>query len=79
VRDEVVVALVVVTFAALLTVHVTLVYGIAKRASLGRAFVALVVPPLAPVWAVRRGMQARAGAWLLLLVLYVVAKFLAAT
>lgn len=40
----------VVAFATLLTTHVTIAVGLARRARPGRALLALFVAPLAPWW-----------------------------
>lgn len=76
-RDEVVVALLVVAFAALVTAHASIVAGLLRRRPRKRAFIAAVVPPLAPYWAVRQGMLVRAGAWGLSLALYFIARLVA--
>ena len=52
-----------VTFVAQLVTHVSLLTGLARREPRWRALVALVVPPLAPVWGWSEGMQKRAYAW----------------
>jgi hypothetical protein len=76
-RDEWVMAAVVLSFAALLTAHVTLVVGLARRTPRWRAAVAAVVAPLAPVWGLRSGMTARAGVWIASASAYLVARWLA--
>ncbi len=64
-RDIVVLAILVVAFAALLTAHVTLVVGLARRhRPRWHALAALVVAPLAPWWGMREHMRARAVTWL---------------
>lgn len=76
-KDIIVVGLLVVAFAWLLTVHVAIVFGLAKRAPRWRAAAAFLVPVLAPYWAWREQMRARAGMWLGGLLLYLVALLLA--
>ena len=76
-RDVVVVAALVVAFAALVTVHLAIVAALAKRLHVGVAFLALVVPPLAPYWAARNRMMTLAGVWILLGAVYVVARIFA--
>jgi hypothetical protein len=68
----------VLTFALLVTAHVTIVLGLLRRAPRWRSVVALVVAPLAPYWAIRGKMYVRAAAWLLGAVGYVIARRLAA-
>lgn len=63
-RDAVALALLVLAFATLVTVHVALAAGLAARAPRWRAPVALVVPPLAPWWGWHSRMRARAILWL---------------
>jgi len=71
-RDEIVSLGLVGAFALLVTVHVTLVAGLAARPPRWRAFVALIAAPLAPWWGLRTGMKRRAAAWLASAVVYVV-------
>jgi hypothetical protein len=61
--DERLFLLLVVSFSALVTAHVSLVVGLALRQPRWRALVALPVFPLAPYWAARSGMRLRAGLW----------------
>ncbi len=72
------VAMVVLGFAALVTAHIAIAWGLLWRAPRYRALVALVVPPLAPYWAWREHMRVRAGIWAGALVLYVIARLIAA-
>ncbi len=69
----------VLSFAALLTVHVASVFGIAKKGGFGRAAGAFVFPPLAPVFAFTGGMRARAILWCLLAAAYLAALLMART
>lgn len=75
-KDLLVVALLVLAFAWLLTVHVTIVFGLARKEPKWRAAVALVLPVLAPYWAFREQMRVRAGLWIGGIVVYVVALLL---
>jgi hypothetical protein len=77
-NDLVLVATVVLAFAVLLTTHVTIAFSLARRAPRWRGALALVVPPLAPVWAWREGMRVRAALWLAFLLVYVASRLLAA-
>ena len=67
------------SFAALCTVHVAAVFGIAKQKSYGRAAGAFVFPPLAPVFAFTSGMRVRAITWCLFAAAYVAAFLMART
>ncbi|MGH7296622.1 MAG: hypothetical protein ACRELB_16910 [Polyangiaceae bacterium] len=73
---EPIAVLLVVAFAVLVTVHVALVFGLAKRRPRWRAGAALLVPPLAPVWG-WSGLRARAVLWLVAAVSYAVLRVLA--
>lgn len=76
-RDLVLVAVLVLAFATAVTAHVTLVFGLARRAPRWHALIALVVPPLAPVWGMRARMTVRSVAWVTGVVAYAVARGLA--
>jgi hypothetical protein len=73
VKDLIVVATLVIALASLLTVHVTIAVGLAWRPPRWRALAALLVPPLAPLWAWRERMRVRTIVWVAALALYVVA------
>ena len=60
-------------FALLVTVHLAIVYGLARRRLAWRALVALILPPLAPYWAACNGMRIRMGLWFGSIVLYAAA------
>jgi hypothetical protein len=65
------------SFAALLTTHVTIVASLLRRPPRWRGLVALV-PPLAPLavyWALRERMYLRGALWVLGLAIYLVALF----
>lgn len=53
----------VLAFATLLTLHVTLAIGLARRIPPARALLALVVAPLVPWWAWRARMRVRGVLW----------------
>jgi hypothetical protein len=76
-RDYVVLAAAVLAFAALITVHCSLVVGLMRRRSVGRGLTALVVPPLAPLWGWRSRMRVRGTIWLMACASYAVALGLA--
>ena len=75
-KDIVVVALLVLAFAWLVTVHVTIVFGLAKKQPRWRAAAAFVLPVLAPYWAFREQMRVRAGMWVGGIVVYLIAGLL---
>jgi hypothetical protein len=63
-RDIASLAVLLVGFAALLTVHIALVFGLARKTPRTRALAALVLVPLAPYWGIRERMFARAAIWI---------------
>jgi len=67
-------AVLLVSFATLVTAHVTIAYGLARRAPWWRGPVALVVVLLAPYWALRARMHVRAAAWIVGAVVYLIAR-----
>ncbi|MBX3199181.1 MAG: hypothetical protein KF894_13705 [Labilithrix sp.] len=76
-KDIVIVALLVVAFALVITTHVAIAIGLAKRTPRWRGAVALVLPPLAPYWAWQERMRTRVGLWAGGLLLYVIMLVLA--
>jgi hypothetical protein len=76
-HDEAVAALLVVSFAVLVTAHVTLLAGLAARRPRWRALFALALPPLTPLWGWRARMNVRTAAWVLGAVAYAVTRWLA--
>ncbi|MGA3121266.1 MAG: hypothetical protein ABSF69_10915 [Polyangiaceae bacterium] len=72
-QDLFVVVALVVAFAALVTVHVTLIIGLTRRRPRWRAIVALFVVPLAPWWGWQQRMRLRAAIWIVAAVAYAVA------
>jgi hypothetical protein len=77
-RDTLLFAGLVLAFAALLTVHVAIVWSLARQHPRWRAAVAFFVPPLAPYWALRNGMVVRGGIWIGSVILYTTLLGLAA-
>ena len=55
-KDAILVGGLILAFATMATIHVAIVLGLAVRDPRWRAIVALVVPPLAPYWALQSGM-----------------------
>jgi hypothetical protein len=78
IRDVVVLVVLVTAFAVLATVHCALAFAIGRRASLGRALVAFVLPPLAPWWGWRHGLRVRSSVWIASALAYAVARVLSA-
>jgi hypothetical protein len=72
VKDIIVVALLVVAFAWVVTMHVSIAFGLARRRPRWRALVAfvLVIPGL--VWAWREHMRTRVWLWIGGLIVYLV-------
>ena len=70
---------VILSFATLLTAHVTLVAGLVARRPRWRGALALVIVPLAPYWGFRERMKARAVVWTAALAIYAVALIVART
>jgi hypothetical protein len=77
-RDTLLFVGLVVAFASLLTVHVAIVWSLARQHPRWRALVAFFVPPLAPYWALRTGMIVRGGIWIGSVILYTTLLGLAA-
>jgi hypothetical protein len=76
-RDAALAVGLVGAFATLVTVHVATLFGLARGRHLGQALGGLLLPPLAPCWALTRGMPARAVAWFASAALYVALLVLA--
>jgi hypothetical protein len=62
-RDEVAVAALVGSFALWLTLHLIVAAKLAWKRPWWRGLLALVLPPLAPYWAIRSGPRVLGGAW----------------
>jgi hypothetical protein len=75
-RDAIDVGMLVLGFAALVTAHLATLVGLAARRPRWHAPLALLLPPLAPYWAVRQGMLGRAVIWIASGALYAVARVL---
>ena len=71
-----VLVLTVVSFAVLFTAHVAIVVGLAFKVPRWRAGVAVVVPPLGAVWAIREKQWVRGAVWLVAAAGYVVARLI---
>ena len=75
--DLVLVALPSLAFAALVTAHVRLLFGLVAREPRIRALWALGVPPLAPYWGYQAGLRGWATAWGIALVTYALSLLVA--
>lgn len=73
-KEIILVAAIVLSFALFVTAHLAIVWGLLFRAPRWRSPVALVLPPLAPYWAVRERMRVRAILWIASLVVYALAR-----
>jgi hypothetical protein len=62
-RDAALYLWLVLSFAVLVTAHVTLAFGLALRRPRWRGLVSLVVPPLAPYWGYTSGLRLRTLVW----------------
>ena len=77
-RDKLVVATLVVAFATLVTAHLAIaVRLVVRERPRWRGLVALVVPPLAPIWGFRAGLGRSSAIWLAAVVVYAVARLFA--
>ena len=76
-RDLVVVVVAIVSCALLLIAHASIVAALATRPPRWRALAALIVPPLAPYWAMREKLRGRAATWIASAVVYVIARIAA--
>ena len=76
-KDILLVGLVVVAFAWVVTVHVAITFGLARRRPRWRALVAFALLLPAPFFAWQERMRKRAGMWIGGVVVYLVALFLA--
>jgi hypothetical protein len=63
VKDAVVVAVLVASFAALVTTHLAVAVRLTWRRPRYRGLVALIVPPLAPLWAYEAGWRRLSWLW----------------
>lgn len=62
--DQALYAALVAAFATLVTVHVALAFGIARRTTVWQGALSLIVPPLAPYWGLESGLRLRSALWL---------------
>ncbi|MDI1430651.1 hypothetical protein [Polyangium sorediatum] len=77
-KDVAVVVLLIVGFASFVTTHVWLAGRLILHGSSRlRGLLALVVPPLAPIWGYRQGFRKGAVLWVATLVTYVAARVVA--
>jgi hypothetical protein len=71
-RDAIVLISLVVAVASLVTAHVMLAFGLARRSYGWRALLAFILVPLAPWWGWREKMRVRSVLWLAAAITYVV-------
>lgn len=76
-KDLLVLAALALGFATLVTLHVTLAARLLRQKPRWRGPVALVVPPLALLWAFRAGWYRSGVLWLIALLVYVIALIIA--
>lgn len=69
-NDTVTVALLILAFAFVVTMHVVIAFGLVQRKPRWRALVGFVFPPAAPYWAWKEHMRTRAGLWVAFAVVY---------
>jgi hypothetical protein len=77
VKDTAIVAVMIVAFAFVVTMHVLITYGLARRRPRWRAFVGFVFPPALPYWGWKERMRTRVALWVAFLLVYVVTLALA--
>jgi len=74
VKDIVILSALVLAFATFVTMHVLLVGALVLfDKPRWRGLVALLVPPLAPIWAYRAGRRRAATVWIMAVVVYAIA------
>jgi hypothetical protein len=76
-RDEALAVALVLAFASLVTVHVTIVAGLLGRPPRWRAVLAAFVAPLAPLWGWFEGMTVRAILWVVCAAAYLAIRWMA--
>lgn len=76
-RDLIVVVVAIVSCALLLIAHASIVAALATRSPKWRALAALVVPPLAPYWALHEKLRGRAVTWIASALVYAIARIAA--
>jgi hypothetical protein len=78
VKDAIVLATLVLSFATLVTVHVALAGRLVLRGRpRWRGVVALVLPPLAPIYGFREGLRRTSTLWLASVIAYAIALLVA--
>jgi hypothetical protein len=75
-RDAITTAVLLVSFATLVTLHVVIAWKLARTKTPWRAAIGFVLPPLAPVYAFREGFRRLAATWVAVVALYATALFL---
>jgi hypothetical protein len=72
-RDALLTLSLVGSFAALITVHVTTLFGLVSQRHFKAALGSFLLPPLAPICAFREGMPARGATWIVSAAVYLAA------
>ena len=72
-KDLILTAVLALGLATLVTAHVALVWRLYRLRPRWRGLVALVVPPLGLIWALRAGWKGIAGIWLGAVGVYLIA------
>ena len=75
-KDIIVVALVVVAFAWVVTMHVAIAFGLGQREPRWRGLIAFALPVIGPYWAWHAHMRKRVWLWLGGVIVYLVALVL---
>ena len=73
-RDLIFVIVAIVSCALLITAQISIVAALAVRPPRWRALVAIVIPPLAPFWALREKLRGRAATWIVSALIYAIAR-----
>jgi hypothetical protein len=73
VKDLILMAALTLGLATLITTHVSLVWRLFRLKPRWRGLVALLVPPLGVIWALREGWKRTAGLWIGAVAVYLVA------
>ncbi|MEZ4298024.1 MAG: hypothetical protein R3B70_23910 [Polyangiaceae bacterium] len=73
-KDSIVLGALLLAFATLVTVHVAIaVRLLSRKEDRWRGALSLVVPPVAPIWALQRGWRRSAVIWVSSVVVYATA------
>lgn len=76
-KDKAALATLVLAFATLVTVHVFLAGRLVRARPRWHGLLALVIPPLAPIYGFRQGWRRSSTLWLVSVIVYVIALLIA--